>query len=204
MKFGKIVAVFVAAATLIPAAARAEGKIAIGPQGGLTFPDFHVKDQTLASTYSNKNGWAAGVFAEFGVWAITLRPEANFVTKGYTVANVGTVKNQYVEIPVLLKFNPFGEFGVSPFIVVGPQWSKKIGETDNFVNGVTSYNNTVTDWDISGVAGLGFDFNFSKHLALELQGRYSYGFRNVNTSSASNIYMRGFYLLGGLSIQDAF
>lgn len=204
MKLGKIAAVTLALA-LSPIAAHAEGKIAIGPQGGFTFPNFHVKDQTIGSTYSNRNGWLAGLFLEFGVWAVTLRPEVNLVTKGYTVANVANVTNRYLEIPVLLKLNPFGEFAVSPFLVVGPQWSKRISDkVEPIGGGAATFSNTATDWDLQGLAGLGIDINFSSHLALELQGRYGYGFRNVNTSPATDITMLGFYALAGLSIQDAF
>jgi hypothetical protein len=202
MKFGKIVALLLALA-ISPLSARAEGKVAIGPQGGWTFPDFHVKDSTLSGLYKNKNGWMAGLFLEFGVWAVTLRPEINYVTKGYTVANVADVENRYLEVPVLLKINPLSGFAVSPFLVVGPQWTKQISDRVTPVAGVASYVNTATDWDISGVAGLGVDINFSQHLALQLQGRYSYGFRNVNTTN-TEINERGFYAIGGLSVQDAF
>lgn len=203
MKTFNIVAVLLALLAC-PVATRAEeGKFAIGAQGGLTFPEFHVKDTTVRSLYGNKNGWLGGIFLEFGLWSITLRPELNYVTKGYTVAGVAEVKNQYLEVPVLLKISPLGKSVLSPFLVLGPQWSKQIGETVTTVVGVTTYNNTVTEWDISGVAGLGLEIDLSDNVGLNVQGRYSYGFRNVNTT-AVDIRNRGFYALAGMTFQNAF
>ena len=201
MKFGKIAAVAMVLA-LSPLAARADNsKFAVGPQGGLTFPNFHAASNspTFGSAYSNKTGWLGGVFFEFGVWSVVLRPEANYVQKSFSVADV-KVNNHYVEIPLLVKFNPFGDFAISPFIVLGPQWSKQVG--DSVTSGSTTvFNNTTSSsWDVSAVGGVGFDVNFSDHLAFELQGRYSYGFHDVSNNSA-NVKMRDFYTIAGLSFQ---
>lgn len=200
MKFGKIAAVAMVLA-LSPLAARADNsKFAVGPQGGLTFPNFHVaSDSTsFSNLYGNRTGYLGGVFFEFGVWSVVLRPEVNYVQKGYTFAGTN-VDNHYVEIPLLVKFNPFGDFAASPFIVLGPQWSKKVGDSITQGN-TTVFQNTATDWDISAVGGIGVDINFSDHLALELQARYSYGFRDIDTSSTV-IKMRDFYTIAGLSFQ---
>jgi hypothetical protein len=129
MKSCKLVAAALALLACPLAAHAEDGKFAIGAQGGITFPDFHVKDQTLNQIYGNKNGWLGGIYLEFGLWSITLRPELNYVEKGYTVANTAEVKNQYLEVPVLLKISPLGQAAFSPFLVIGPQWSKQIGET---------------------------------------------------------------------------
>ena len=120
MKIGKSVALAISI-LVSPVLAHAEGKFAIGPQGGLTFPDFHVKDSTVAGTYSNKNGWVGGIFLEFGIWSITLRPEINYVTKGYSITNVGDVSNHYLEVPVLLRVARqvlAGELALLPALVV--------------------------------------------------------------------------------------
>ncbi|HEY8278284.1 MAG TPA: outer membrane beta-barrel protein [Bdellovibrionota bacterium] len=181
----------------------AEGKIAIGVQGGITLPDFYVKNATFPGTYGNRDGWLAGMFLEFGVWSITLRPELNYVIKGYSVANTADVTNRYLEVPVLLKINPLSDSVISPFLLLGPQWSKHLGSKVETRAGAAAYTNTVTDWDLSGIAGLGIELNISEHVGLNIQGRYSYGFRDVD-SSATEIRTRGFYALAGLSIQDAF
>ena len=191
---------------LSPLAARAEGKVAIGAQGGLTFPDFHVKDNaTAAALYDNKNGWLGGLYLEFGVWSITLRPEVNYVEKGYTVAGLTEVKNRYIEVPVLVKINPIADAVISPFLVLGPQWSTQVSEKISPVGaGVsTSYTNNITNWDISAVAGLGLEVNISEHVGFNVQGRYSYGFRDVD-ASAIDMRNRTIYALVGLTFQGAF
>jgi outer membrane protein W len=195
MKFGKIAAVAMVLA-LSPLAAHAadtktgDSKFAIGPQGGLTFPNYHVVSDSST---------LGGIFMEFGVWSVVLRPEANYVQKGFTVGSV-KVDNHYVEIPLLVKFNPFGDFAISPFIVLGPQWSKQVGESTSN-NGTTVFtNNTHSSWDVSAVGGVGFDVNFSDHIAFELQARYSYGFHNIGDST-TNIKARDFYTIAGISFQ---
>lgn len=201
MKFRKLAALIPALA-LFPLMSRADegvgGRFAFGPQGGLTFPGFHVKNSTISGLYGNKNGWAGGLFLEFGLWTITLRPELNYVTKGYTVGNSVEVRNRYVEVPVLVKINPFSDFVVSPFIVVGPQWSKQVSADVTVSGATTSYNNTATNWDVSAVAGLGLEFNVSDSVGISVQGRYSYGFRDVD-SSTTEVHERGFYALGGVA-----
>ncbi|MGZ3741608.1 MAG: hypothetical protein ACXVB9_19690, partial [Bdellovibrionota bacterium] len=49
---------------LAPGGAFAEGKVALGVQGGLTFPDYHFTNTSPAAQYGNKNGWLGGVFGE--------------------------------------------------------------------------------------------------------------------------------------------
>jgi len=176
----------------------AQAKVALGVQGGLTFPDYHFTNTSPAAQYGNKNGWLGGVFGEFGLWVITLRPELNYVTKPFSVANVADVKNHFIEVPVLLKFNPLGGFLVSPFILVGPQWSKQTSADVTTVAGATSYTNTATGWDIAAVAGLGVELNVLGSVGLEVQGRYAYGFRNIDSTSAE-VKTRAFYALAGLS-----
>ncbi len=162
MKFWKIFFGLALVSAAAPSA-WAEGKIAIGPQGGLTFPDYHVKNTSPAAQYGNKDGWLAGLFVEFGVWTITLRPEINYVVKSYTVGNSVEVKNHFV---------------VSPFLVLGPQWTYNRKSEVTVSGTTTSFRNTADDWDLAGVAGLGIEFNISEKIGLNLQGRYSYGFRH--------------------------
>jgi hypothetical protein len=200
MKSGKIAVAL--ALLLSPILARAEGKFAIGPQGGLTFPNFKVNnDSTLSGLYGNRSGWLGGIFLEFGVWSIVIRPEANYVQKGYSVGSVN-VDNHYIELPALVKINPLGSLPVSPFIVLGPQWSKQVGDSVSYGN-TTVFTNTNDRWDISAVGGVGIDINFSERFAFELQGRYSYGFRNVSNTT-TEVKMRDFYAIAGLSIQSPF
>ncbi len=188
-------------AVLCSPLARAEdGKFAIGPQGGLVFSDYSVENAPFGRSYDNDNGFLAGIFAEVGIWTVTLRPEVNYVEKGYTIANTAKVTHKYVEIPVLLKVNPFGDFVVSPFLLVGPSWSKHLESDVKLLGTTTSFTNTSDDWDMAGVAGAGVEFNVSERIGLNVQGRYNFGLRDTDTSG-TEIRSRGIYALGGVSFQ---
>ena len=172
------------------------GKFTIGPQGGYVWPNWSTKNSTV--NRENDNGYLAGIFLEAGVWALTLRPEVNYVEKGYKVSNVAEVKHRFLEIPVLLKFNPFAAGVVSPFILVGPSWSKHLSAKTTVLGSTTTFNDNIDRWDVAGVAGAGIEFNLSEHLGLQLQARYNFGFRDIDSSS-SEIKSRGLYGMGGLA-----
>lgn len=179
-----------------------DGKIAFGPQGGIVFNDFDFDNQVPGRTVDNEIGWLAGAFVEFGLWAITLRPEVNYVVKKYEIANTADVEHRYLEIPVLLKFNPLADSVVSPFIVLGPSWSKHLSTETEYISGVRVSGNldNIDRWDVAGVAGLGIEFNVAENVGLNLQGRYNFGFRDLD-SGTQEVRSRGIYALGGVSIQ---
>ena len=193
------------ASTLVLSAplARAEegtsGKISFGPQGGYVWPNFEVNRPNV--TTKNHNGYLAGVFLEFGIWALTLRPELNYVEKGYEVSNTAEITHRFLEVPVLLKFNPLNDAVVSPFIVLGPSWSNHLGSKVKLLGTTTRYDDNLNRWDVAGVAGAGIEFNLSHNFGMNLQGRYNFGFRDID-SSANEIRSRGLYAIVGLSIQD--
>jgi hypothetical protein len=199
MKIINIVCV-AAALALGSYSAHADGKIAFGPQGGVVFSDYSVSNAPFGENYDNNNGWLAGAFLEFGVWTVTLRPEANYVVKGYTIANTAKVTQKYLEIPVLLKVNPFGGAVVSPFLVIGPSWSQHLSTDVELLGNTTTYNDQADDWDISGVGGVGVEFNIAENIGLSVQGRYNFGFRDLDKSTAE-LKSRGIYAMGGLSFQ---
>lgn len=191
----------IAALVLTTQVARAEdGKFAFGPQGGLVFSDYSVDNAPFGRNYDSDNGFIAGLFLEFGVWTVTLRPEVNYVEKKFTVANTAEVTSKYVEIPVLLKVNPFADFVVSPFIVIGPSWSNHLESDVKLLGATATYNDTADDWDLAGVGGVGVEFNVAENVNLSVQGRYNFGLRDIDKSS-TEVKSRGIYALGGLGFQ---
>lgn len=198
------VALFGAAGARADEVSATDGKIAFGLQGGITVPEFKVENSSISNTYKRRDGWSAGVFFEFGIWTVTLRPEVNFSRKGYSISNVADVDTDYIELAALLKFSPFGDGIVSPFILVGPQWSKHMqSEISRSAGATRIYVDTADEWDVSAVGALGIDFNVSENVAIGVQGRYNYGFRDIDTS-ATEVRQRGFYALANLTFQDAF
>lgn len=203
LKVAMMIAAVVGIAGTAQAADGGDGKVAIGLQGGLNFPMNSYTKGTGGVNFDDKSGWLGGVYGEFGVWSVTLRPEVNYVSRNFKVGNLIEVDNRYIEIPLLVKFNPFGSAPFSPFILLGPKWSTQVSTEVKTAIGSASYTNTADDWDIAGVAGLGFEFNVSENIALGVQGRYNLGFRDIDTS-ANEIKLRSFDVLAGLTFQGAF
>lgn len=177
-----------------------DGKFAIGVQGGLVYPSYSASNLPTGRQLEDDNGHMAGLFFEMGLWTVTFRPEINYVVKGYTLTSVAEVEHKYLEIPLLLKVNPFGDFVVSPFIVLGPSWSQHLSSDVKFLGTTTTFNDTADKWDLAGVAGAGIEFNVAENLALNAQARYNFGFRDLDNSS-QEIKSRGIYGLAGLALQ---
>lgn len=204
MKKMKLLSALLAFAFAAPVAMAdgGDGKIAFGPQGGLVFTNFDTdNDRVFNNTFDEDNGFMAGAFLEFGVWSVTLRPEANYVQTKYTVAGSTEVKNKYLEIPLLLKVNPFADSVVSPFILVGASWSKHLSTDVTGATGTTLTQNFDGRNFWSGVAGLGIEFNVAENVGLNLQGRYNFGFDDVN-EQGGRFRSRSIYALAGISIQN--
>ncbi len=200
MKTVKILSLL--AASVVGANAYAvDGKIAFGPQGGAVFTRDEVENRSVGQNIDNATNFMAGVFFEFGIWTITLRPELNYVEKGYTYVGVAKVKHKFLEIPVLLKFNPLSDAVVSPFFVVGPSWSRRMSSSVTVLGATTTINDRNRDWDIAGVAGLGVEFNVSENIGLAVQGRYNFGFRDQNDTNTTEIKGRDIYAMAGLTFQ---
>jgi outer membrane protein W len=196
-----ILAVALGFAALGGAAQAADGKIGFGLQGGAVFTDFSRSNTPVGVNYENRTGYMGGAFVEFGLWTITLRPEANYVVTKYNVGTLAEIKNKYLEIPLLLKINPFADSVVSPFIVLGPSWSKHLG-TDVSVLGTTAtFNNTNDDDFWSGVAGVGVEFNVAENIGLSFQGRYNFGLSDTDTST-QEVKARSIYGMAGITIQN--
>jgi hypothetical protein len=180
------------------------GKIAMGLQGGLTFAEFHERNTGAGYAFDGKTGWMGGIFMEFGLWTITLRPEVNYVEKKYSVGNLADVKTNRLELNALLKFNPLGPGLISPFLLLGPQWSNHLETTiSNRAGATVATLNTGNNWDLAAVGGLGIDFNLAESIALGAQGRYVFGFRDLDDSTVE-LKTRDVQALLSLTFQDAF
>lgn len=180
------------------------GKVAMGLQGGLTFAEYHERNTGAGYTFDGKTGWMGGVFFEFGLWTITLRPEVNYVEKKYSVGNLADVKTNRLELNALLKFNPLGPGVISPFLLLGPQWSNHLDSTvTNRAGATVATVRTGNQWDLAAVGGLGIDFNLAESIALGAQGRYVFGFRDLDDSTVE-LKTRDVQALLSLTFQDAF
>lgn len=180
------------------------GKVAFGVQGGPTFAEYHERNTGAGVTFDGKTGWMGGLFFEFGIWTLTLRPEVNYVNKRYDVGALADVETERLELNALLKFSPLGPGVVSPFLLLGPQWSNHLNtKVSNRAGATVATLSTGNEWDLAAVGALGLDFNISESFALGAQGRYVFGFRDLDDSTVE-LKTRDVQALLSLTFQDAF
>lgn len=172
---------FTAAAGILLAAsvatANAQG---FGVMAGANFADISG-DDIDGSDIDSRTGFVGGVFYEHKLGtSISIRPEVLYSFKGgtNTLAEDVTWQNDYIEVPVLLKYN-FGSGATHPFVLIGPAISFNVN--CNFTDGTDEAScddvfgsDVASSTDFSGILGLGIQWN-----ALDINVRYDLGFTNV-------------------------
>jgi hypothetical protein len=119
------------------------------------------------------------------IYPLSLSPEAVYSQKGYTaVTSSGnfTQRTQFIDLPILLKFN----LGPIVRLYIGPQYSFLLSTKNTYDDGfsVTNqqyYNNTGTKAIFDGVAGVGFDLN----RYVELRARYTLDLGSTSTVNSA-------------------
>lgn len=179
-------------AVCMPMAASAQ--TTLGIKGGLSYATLSNK----SPDFDNRTGFAAGVAIDMRSGLIGIQPEILYVQKGVTASGTpsGTSpKLDYVEVPVLLKLT-LGTPGLQPMVYAGPsagfRLSCKVLEVDCASGTVKS-----TDW--GAVLGGGVRIGGNKGLTLE--GRYSWGLKDIHDVSAGvDQKTRTFLALVGFSL----
>lgn len=153
-----------------------------GIKGGVNFSNLYTEDVTDENVLT---GFNLGAFVEMPLTsAISLQPEVAFSTKGaeneYDNATAsGRVKFRlnYIEVPLLLKFNITNHFNLHAGPYVAFLIDSKITDEDN--DGSVNFEQELDDDDLNKVdfglaAGLGLDFG-----NIGVGARYNYGLTTV-------------------------
>jgi Outer membrane protein beta-barrel domain len=165
-----------------------------GIKGGIDLGTFGGADKPSDLKY--RMGIAGGISCKIGLVAgLSLQPEVMYIQKGavmevntlqgiYTINDKQTAMLDYIDIPVLIKFNfpipvfsPYIEGGVSYGILISAK--SKLEESSNQPGTTSSSNETdikdfLTKNDLSIVVGVGFDLSI-----LEIDARYLIGTKKV-------------------------
>jgi hypothetical protein len=93
------------------------------------------------------------------------------------------LKNTYVQIPVLLRINTGARERDKPslYFLVGPVFDIKIKSDEEFTDLFTDSDNVYEGLEIGLMAGAGFEV-----VRVGIEGRYSWGLRNVLGTDAAN------------------
>jgi len=141
-------------------------------------------------------GMAGGLFVEFplGTSGVSLQPEFLYVmkgSKGETTEDGETytmkLKNDYIEVPVLIKYNFTSAGKASPFMFVGPVAAFNIG-SKIMVEDPPAEDSTLGDKDVENAKGLDFGLTIGGGLGLAMgqSGKLTFDLRY--TIGLANVY----------------
>jgi hypothetical protein len=145
---------------------------------------------------SRRTGFMAGVFMVVPVTpTFSAQPEALFTMKGAKAEDAGfsaTVKINYLEIPILGRFDIPATGGVKPFVYAGPAIAFKLSCSSEAHGAGISVSGDCKDtngddaktFDFSGVIGGGLAFAVGGR-AFTIGARYTHGFSNIGEGSDS-------------------
>jgi hypothetical protein len=204
--------ILIASALLLTAGvSTASAQVSVGPSvsfGVLAGANF-AKVSDAGDGINSRTGFVGGLSADFHLPAhFGIEIDGLYSQQG-AKGNIGdsevTIHVDYVQVPVLLRYQfPTGT-PVRPFIVLGPQVGFRVkceatsGSESASCKDFAGVNAKSTDF--SGTAGAGLGFKLGKS-ELSVQGRYNLGFTKIfdtTESTTSNSKNRVFSVMAGLS-----
>lgn len=175
-----------------PTAANAQ--MSLGVKGGLSFGTLSNK----SPDWKSRTGFAVGLALDPHAKVIGIQPEVLYVQKGVEFdgspsSSSDAPKLSYIEVPVLLKVT-IPTPGVQPMIYAGPSVMFRL--TCSFAG--VDCKNLVKSTDYGAVLGGGLRFGGNHGLTVE--GRYTWGLKDINDPGAGvKQQTRTFLLLAGVS-----
>lgn len=185
----------VAALIATPAFAQGAGQtqvntgLGIGALGGINWTNVKTETNTFDIDTSAGAGWQLGIwFGGNRDGRAGLMGEVSYVVKKVKITDPFdgtelTAENTYVQIPVLLRINTGSRERDKPslYFLVGPVFDIKIGDNEEFTDLFDDPDNVYEGLEIGLMAGAGFEV-----VRVGIEGRYSWGLRNVLGTDAAN------------------
>ncbi len=150
-----------------------------GIRGGVNFANLNDTEGDVDS----RTGFMLGAYMNFPVSnsPVSIQPEVLYTQKGYEQGNT-TTKLDYIEVPVLARFDFITDSGLLPFVYFGPYVGIKVNaEVDgdqvvpsNGGNIPSGIDEATNDTDLGVVVGGGLDFG-----RFDLGVRYNAGLTEV-------------------------
>lgn len=184
--------------------AQAVSPVRIGIEGGYNSA---TVSGDAAVDVSHRNAFNVGATLTVPVTAMFgIQPELLFTGKGAAVpSEAGSVKINYVQIPLLARLNLTAPNAVTPYVVAGPAIAFKTSCTlEGSVNGTSASSSCddagvpTSSVDYSVIGGAGLSFTRSSYRAT-VGARYDYGFKNI-AGDAATIKNRVWSILVGAEV----
>lgn len=170
--FLRISALTALAVGAVALTAQAQGSKQFGLLAGVGFAQMSGDDLDGLST-GTRTGFVGGFYFALPVTPrMAIEPELLYSMKGMKLDDFGIdLNNDYIEIPVLFKYN-FNDAG-GPYLLAGPAvaFSISCNETDGSTDLSCENDGLTTATTFGGVLGLGFQKN-----RFGLEGRYDFDF----------------------------
>jgi hypothetical protein len=149
---------------------------------------------------SSITDFAGGGFVRFGLGRLGVQVEALSITKGSEDDADVQTKIEFIEVPLLLHLPLTMGQSFAPYIIAGPSAAFNIGCERGTAAGVPSDCDDEfekTDFGLSAGGGLGFVMGPG---AVLLEGRYTWGLKNINDGDITEIKNRSALFLVGYEI----
>ncbi len=171
---------------------QAKAQVDFGIRGGVNFATFNDIDANVES----RTGLMIGAYLSYPISnsPISIQPAVLYTQKGATTDgltenNIVEVKLDYIEIPVLAKFDYITDGGLTPFVYFGPyigfNLSADAEYTDGDITPGVDIEDNVKSTDFGIVVGAGLGFG-----QIDVGIRYSAGltpiFEDALNSDAKN------------------
>jgi hypothetical protein len=182
----KLTVVLLAALCVIALAPR-DLAAGVGIKGGYSLAKFSLVPAETEMTWQYLPSWVAGVYFDFKLGFVSVQPEILYTRMGAKFADEVEdfrleYRFDYVQVPVLLKFNivpvgpirPFfygGGYGAYLLKAEGFMASGEESETADLIEEFQRY-----DYGVVGGGGLAFKL---PGLSLSVEGRYNFGLANI-------------------------
>lgn len=181
----------------------------VGLKGGMTWSSLSLAStEPIPFTFGNLQYYAGGVFFDIGLGFVSIQPEFLYIRMGglYEVDELNSLefRHQYIQAPLLLRFNILPAGPIRPFICAGGYGayllkSEGVMEIDGTVEktDVTSDYQRF-DYGVVGSAGILFKLGF---IGLSIEGRYNYGLANMLKNPAAGDSMKNRSLMALVGIK---
>lgn len=194
-KLSVVLAVLICAMAFVPQHLDA----GVGIKGGYTLSKFLLKSpEPVPFEWANLPFFTGGLYFSLSLGFVTIQPEVLYTRMGgrweVDASNSLEFWFDYVQVPVLLKFNIVPAGPIRPFLYGGGYGGYLIKATGVMVADGTELPredlmDTYEKLDYGVLGGAGLTFKLPG-IAITVEGRYNYGLKNLYIDPAEGEFMR--------------
>lgn len=161
----------------------------VGIKGGYSLAKFSLTGEMDAEVWKYLPAFVAGAYLELKLGFVSIQPEVLYTRMGAKIEEVIEevpfslqYRFDYVQVPVLLKFNIVPAGPIRPFLYGGGYGAYLLKAKGIMEGGGESEEADLTDdfqrYDYGVVGGVGLAFKLPG-LSISVEGRYNYGLMNI-------------------------